>query len=85
MIDSALLRKGRLIARYEFGKLGVNKAQKLSDHFKVNATITKPMTVAEVTNQHEQNYEVKQVQVIGFRKHETVMAESTNGLALQNN
>ncbi len=85
MIDSALMRKGRLIARYEFGKLSINKAQKLSDHFKFNATITKPMTVAEITNQDEQNYEVKQVQVIGFRKHETVQAGIENGLTVQNN
>ena len=32
MIDSALMRKGRLIAKYEFGKLSVAKAQRLSDH-----------------------------------------------------
>ena len=32
MVDSALMRKGRLIAKYEFGKLGVAKAQKLSRH-----------------------------------------------------
>lgn len=70
LIDNALLRKGRLIARYEFGKLGISKAQKLSDHFKFDKTITKPMTVAEVANQHEQNYEAKQVNVIGFRRQE---------------
>ena len=33
MIDSALMRKGRLIAKYEFGKLGVAKAQRLSRAF----------------------------------------------------
>ena len=32
MVDSALMRKGRLIAKYEFGKLGVAKGQKLSRH-----------------------------------------------------
>ncbi|MGO8056094.1 hypothetical protein, partial [Rhizobium leguminosarum] len=31
-IDTALLRKGRLIAKYEFGKLGITKAQLLSTH-----------------------------------------------------
>ena len=31
-IDNALLRKGRLIARYEFGKLSPEKAQRLSNH-----------------------------------------------------
>jgi SpoVK/Ycf46/Vps4 family AAA+-type ATPase len=33
MIDSALMRKGRLIAKYEFGKLSREKAQALSTHF----------------------------------------------------
>jgi len=70
-IDSALLRKGRLIARYEFGKLSVEKAQKLSDHLKFNKVITKPMTIAEITSQDEQTFdEPKKVNVIGFRRHE---------------
>ena len=69
-VDSALMRKGRLIARYEFGKLSVAKAQKLSDHFKYEKTIARPMTIAEIANQHEESYEAKQVNVIGFRKHE---------------
>jgi len=84
MIDSALMRKGRLIARYEFGKLSIAKAQKLSDHLKIGTTINRPMTVAEITNQHEQNFETKQVQVIGFRQHERV-ASNAGELALQNN
>ena len=68
MVDSALMRKGRLIAKYEFGKLSVDKAQRLSDHLGFNTIINKPMTVAEIANQHEQNFETKQVQVIGFRR-----------------
>lgn len=72
MVDSALMRKGRLIAKYEFGKLSVSKAQKLSDHLGFDSIITKPMTVAEVSNQHEQVFETKQVNVIGFRR-ETIL------------
>lgn len=68
MVDSALMRKGRLIAKYEFGKLGVEKAQKLSNKLGYNKAIAQPMTVAEITNQHEQNFETKQVEVIGFRR-----------------
>jgi len=68
LIDNALMRKGRLIAKYEFGKLGVTKAQKLSDHLGFNTVISKPMTVAEISNQHEQHFETKQIEVIGFRK-----------------
>jgi hypothetical protein len=68
LIDNALMRKGRLIAKYEFGKLSIAKAQKLSDHLGLNTVISKPMTIAEISNQHEQNFETKQVEVIGFRK-----------------
>jgi hypothetical protein len=68
MVDSALMRKGRLIAKYEFGKLGIDKAQQLSNHLGFIQTIHKPMTVAEISNQHETDFETKQVQVIGFRK-----------------
>ncbi|MFY8090922.1 MAG: AAA family ATPase [Chitinophagaceae bacterium] len=67
-IDSALMRKGRLIAKYEFGKLSVEKANKLSNHLGLNNVITKPLTLAEITNQDESNYEVKQHAVIGFRR-----------------
>lgn len=73
MIDNALLRKGRLIAKYEFGKLGIEKSQRLSDHFGFNTNIDKPMTIAEIANPHEKQYEAKQVQVIGFRRESTLM------------
>jgi len=68
LIDSALMRKGRLIAKYEFGKLCVAKAQKLSDHFGMNTVITKPMTIAEIANQHEKDQKGNRVEVIGFRR-----------------
>lgn len=64
-IDSALMRKGRLIARYEFGKLSVTKAQRLSDSLGFGTTIMQPMTVSEVYNQSEQTFE-KQKAKIGF-------------------
>lgn len=66
-IDSALLRKGRLIAKYEFKRLSVEKAQRLSKHLGFDTVITRPMTVAEITNQHEPSFEKKQ-HVIGFRR-----------------
>lgn len=67
MVDSALMRKGRLIAKYEFEKLSVEKAQRLSNHLKFESIIEKPMTVAEISNQNEKEIETKQVEVIGFR------------------
>jgi SpoVK/Ycf46/Vps4 family AAA+-type ATPase len=69
-IDSALLRKGRLIARYEFGKLGVRKAQALSDYLDLGKTITEPMTMAEIVNAAEKDQPVRSTEVIGFRRKE---------------
>lgn len=73
LIDEALMRKGRLIARYEFGKLGVAKAQRLSDHFGFNTVVNRPMTIAEIGNQHEESREMPRVEVLGFRRPVPVM------------
>lgn len=72
-VDSALLRKGRLIARYEFGKLGTCKAQRLSDRLGFDREITEPMTIAEIANPYEKQGAIKQTEVIGFRVGETLM------------
>jgi hypothetical protein len=69
LVDSALTRKGRLIAKYEFGKLSVAKAQRLSNHLGLNANINQPMTIAEVANPHEKEQPASRVEVIGFRQH----------------
>lgn len=68
LIDSALMRKGRLIARYEFGKLTVQKAQHLSKHLGLDQVIVKPMTLAEIANPDEPDYEIKKANAIGFRR-----------------
>jgi hypothetical protein len=72
-VDSALLRKGRLIAKYEFGKLEIAKAQKLSDHLGYKNIITQPLTLAEVTNPTETNYEAPKVTVLGFRREDVAL------------
>ena len=69
LVDSALMRKGRLIAKYEFGKLSVAKAQRLSKHLGLDTTINQPMTIAEIANPHEKEQPVSRVEVIGFRQH----------------
>ncbi len=66
-IDQALLRKGRMIARYEFCKLSVEKAQQLSTHLGFDMTVTEPMTIAEITNPNDKLYESKSFRVIGFQ------------------
>ncbi|HLK29064.1 MAG TPA: AAA family ATPase [Puia sp.] len=68
LIDNALMRKGRLIAKYEFGKLSLAKAQRLSDHFGFDTILKKPMTIAEIANQHEKEYADNKIEVIGFRR-----------------
>jgi hypothetical protein len=70
MIDHALLRKGRLIAKHEFSKLNIAQAQRLSKHFGFDTVITRPMTIAEIANQHERETEMRTTEVIGFRRHQ---------------
>ncbi|MGG9964751.1 AAA family ATPase [Ferruginibacter sp. SUN106] len=72
MVDSALLRKGRLIAKYEFDKLNASKAQRLSDHLGFKNKIHKCMTIAEITNPDDMEVEKPAMQVMGFRR-EAVM------------
>lgn len=73
LVDSALLRKGRLIARYEFGKLEIARAKKLAQHLNKPAEINKPMTLAEISNPEETFHETKSVNVIGFRRLEALI------------
>jgi hypothetical protein len=68
LVDSALMRKGRLIAQYEFGKLSAGKAQRLSNHLGYQRLIEKPMTLAEIANQDEPAYEPKERVEMGFRR-----------------
>lgn len=72
-IDQALLRKGRLIAKYEFGKLSVQKSQALSDHLGFSAVVKEPMTVAEIANQNEPKTEIRESPVVGFRRNMELM------------
>ncbi|OQY00783.1 MAG: hypothetical protein B6I20_08220 [Bacteroidetes bacterium 4572_117] len=49
-IDQAVLRKGRLIARYEFKELELVKAKALALKLGINDNIEKPLTLAEIYN-----------------------------------
>jgi hypothetical protein len=48
VIDSALLRKGRLMVDYKFKKLNAEQSTKLSKHIGLNKTYTEPKTLAEI-------------------------------------
>ncbi len=66
-IDSALLRKGRLIARYEFGKLRIEKAQALSRYLGQNRPINQDMTLSEIYHPENQATVRNESAPIGFR------------------
>jgi hypothetical protein len=66
-VDNALMRKGRLIAKYEFKELETEKAQQLSNKLNFDTKIYKPMTLTEIYNQTDMDFhEQKQRQAIGF-------------------
>jgi ATP-dependent 26S proteasome regulatory subunit len=66
-VDNALMRKGRLIAKYEFKELETEKAQQLSNKLNFDTKIYKPMTLTEIYNQTDIDFhEQKQRQAIGF-------------------
>jgi hypothetical protein len=52
-IDSALLRKGRLIADYEFKELPVEKVKKIFEKLKIKVDVTTPLTLTEIYNYEE--------------------------------
>lgn len=67
-IDSALMRKGRVIAKYEFKELVTNKAQQLSTKLGFKTEINQPMTLASIYNQDERSFQQKEKRTpIGFR------------------
>ena len=68
-IDAALMRKGRLIAKYEFKELEAEKAQKLSNKLGFHSIINEPMTLTSIYNQDEKDFEQnKKSNPIGFRR-----------------
>jgi hypothetical protein len=70
-IDSALLRKGRLIAEHKFDALPIEDAQALINHLGYEHTADKPMTLTEIYNLSEVEYksEDKGKQTIGFNRY----------------
>ncbi len=67
-VDSALLRKGRLIAKYEFGELEVDKANRLSERLGFKDRYESPKTLASIYNQQGRDFqEVKKTSLIGFK------------------
>jgi DNA replication protein DnaC len=55
-IDQAILRKGRLIARYEFKELKLEKAKALASKLGLKSKIEKSLTLAEIYNTSEKDF-----------------------------
>ncbi|GAB2956401.1 hypothetical protein GCM10027048_23040 [Hymenobacter coalescens] len=69
-IDSALLRKGRLIAAYQFQPLAVAKAQALAGSLGQASPLTEPTSLADIYNREELAFEVGGTgKRIGFGAH----------------
>ena len=67
-IDSALMRKGRLIAKYEFKELEVEKARQLSRKLGFDSNLDSPMTLTAIYNQDEKDFQqIRKRNPIGFR------------------
>ena len=65
-IDSALLRKGRLIAEHCFGPLSVEDSQLVLNELGKQYTATQPMTLTEIYNIDEVEYKSADKNKIGF-------------------
>lgn len=65
-VDSALLRKGRLIAKYEFGELEPQKANTLSKKLGFAGQFDNPVTLTDIYNQSEIEFKEKKKKRIGF-------------------
>jgi len=65
-LDKALLRKGRLIAMYEFKELETSKAQALSNKLGSKEIIKSPMILSEIYNQKDIDFIPKHKNQIGF-------------------
>ena len=69
-IDSALLRKGRLIAEHKFDALPIDDAHNLLKHLGKRHVTNKPMTLTEIYNIEEAEYKSEdKYSPIGFNRY----------------
>ena len=65
-IDRALLRKGRLIARYDFKELAVEKSRNLAEKIGHPLPIDRPMALNELYHGHDLDFKLDGKRAIGF-------------------
>ena len=69
-IDSALLRKGRLIAEHKFDALPIEDTNRLLEHLGKEPNATKPMTLTEIYNVEEEEFKSEdKYSPIGFNRY----------------
>jgi hypothetical protein len=62
------MRKGRLIAKYEFKELETDKAQRLANKLGHNAIIDSPMTLTDIYNLNDNDFQQsRKANPIGFK------------------
>jgi hypothetical protein len=66
-LDRALLRKGRLIAKYEFKPLEISKAQQLASKLGMAITIDRPMALTDIYNHQDFDCKVEARTTVGFK------------------
>ncbi len=64
-IDTALLRKGRMITKYEFKELSLEKTNKLLKEFNASL-VDEPLVLTEIYNRNEKKYPNLKTPKIGF-------------------
>ncbi len=65
-IDQAILRKGRLVARYEFKPLEIDKAQLIAEKIGLKDKITAPSTLADLYNKNKTDFGNNTSGKVGF-------------------
>jgi hypothetical protein len=70
LIDRALLRKGRLIAKVDFSSLPVEKANKFLENRGITTKVTVPTSLADLYNTEEEGVEIKGKTVVGFKQNQ---------------
>jgi hypothetical protein len=64
-IDSALLRKGRLVSKYEFQPLAIDKTKALLESLGYdNNNVTKPMSLSDIFYYEDDSYETIRKSII---------------------
>ncbi len=76
-VDNALMRKGRLIAKYEFKELETEKAQHLSDKLGFTTRLNSPMTLTAIYNQEDKDFQqTKRLSSIGFKSFDALPTQN---------